>query len=211
MKKLLIIAIAIAACSFSCTNKKTENTQTATTVDNLKTAIAGETNASAKYALFAEAALQQGQNGIAAMFLAAAAAENIHIQNHTLVLNDLGENFEITAADIQISDNLVENIQSAIDGETFEYTTMYPPMIEQSNKENIPDAVRTFTFAKKAEEVHAQLYTEALEWLKTGREDQIALIWYVCPTCGNLFNTLDGYEICAICGVNKNLFTSFEK
>ena len=209
MKKLFIISIAIVVCFFACNNKKTEN-QPVTTVDNLKTAITGETNASAKYALLSEEALNQGFNGIAAMFAAASAAEAIHVKSHTQVLNDLGETIEVIA-EPQISENMEENILGAIEGETYEFTEMYPPMVTLANNDGNTAALISFTYAQKAEEVHAKLYSEALELLKAGKAGEIAKIWYVCPLCGNLFNTLDGNETCAICGVGKEAYTPFEK
>ena len=210
MKNFTLILIA-AACFFACTPKKTDSTKVdATTIENLKTAITGESNASAKYALISDMALNLEQNGIAAMFAAASFAENIHVQNHTAVLNELGETIEVIA-EPEISDCLVENIQHAIDGEIYEFTEMYPPMIDQAQKETLMDAVKTFTYAKKAEETHARLYAETLELLKADKSDEIAKVWYVCPDCGNLFSMLDGYEICAICGVNKVDFIPFEK
>jgi rubrerythrin len=127
-----------------------------------------------------------------------------------LVLTDLGETIDVTA-EPQIGEYLEELLQAAIDGETYEFTEMYPPMIELATKDNLTDAIRTFTYAKKAEERHANLYTETLELLKAGKGDEIAKIWYVCPICGNLFNTLEGYEMCAICGAKKDTFTPFEK
>jgi rubrerythrin len=211
MKKttLFFIAIVAIACFFACTHKKVEVTTDVTTIDNLITAITGETGASAKYALISQEALLQGQNGIAAMFDAASAAEKIHVENHTAVLTELGETIDVIP-EPQISEDLEENIQHAIDGETFEYTEMYPPMIEKANKEDNTDALRTFTYAKKAEENHAKLYAETLELLKTGKSNEIAKIWYVCPICGNLFNTLSGYELCTICGAGKITFLHFE-
>ena len=207
MKKL-IFAIAALVCLSACTNKQPE-AAVASTIDNLKTAITGETNASHKYTKISEQALEQEQNAIAAMFAAASFAENIHVVNHTVVLNELGEGIEVIT-DIEISENLEENMQSAIDGETYEFTEMYPPMIQQTDKEKLEDAKRSFTYAKKAEESHAILYAETLELLKAGRSNEIAAIWYVCPLCGKLFNTLNGYEICAICGVGKHTFIAFE-
>jgi rubrerythrin len=211
MKKLLsLVAVATVACFFACTSKTVDTSSDVTTVDNLKTAITGETNASAKYALISEEALNQGLNGVAAMFAAASEAEAIHVRNHTLVLSDLGETIEVEA-NPQIGDDLEVLIQDAIDGETEEFTEMYPPMIERADKDNNLDAVRTFTYAKKAEERHAQLYTETLELLKTGKAGEISKTWYVCPPCGNLFNSLDGFEICAICGAHKSMFILFDK
>jgi rubrerythrin len=208
MKKITLLFIAIA-CFFACTNKKVEITPDVTTIDNLKTAITGETGASAKYALISEEALVQKLNGVAAMFAAASAAEAIHVQNHTAILYELGADIEVFP-DVQIGEDMEENLQHAIEGETFEFTEMYPPMITQANTEGLTDAVRSFTYAKKAEENHAKLYTETLELLKAGKSDEIAKIWYVCPPCGNLFNTLEGFEMCAICGAGKNSFLHFE-
>ncbi|MCL2290910.1 MAG: rubrerythrin [Bacteroidetes bacterium] len=212
MKKLTLIfaAIIASACFFACTNQPTTSTTDATTIDNLKTAIVGETNASAKYALVSEQALNQGEHGIAAMFAAASAAEAIHAQSHMLVLNDLGEGIEVIP-DPQISESLEENIRSAIAGEIYEDTEMYPPMVEQARKEDLFDAIRTFTYAKKAEERHAKLYTETLDLFLAGKSDEISRTWHVCPPCGNLFNTLEGFEICAICGAGKNIFLHFER
>jgi len=209
MKKIVILFTAIA-CLVACTNKPAEGTVEVSTIDNLKTAITGETNASAKYALLSEEAFKQGQLGIAAMFEAASVAENIHVQSHTAVLNEMGEGIDVVI-DVQISEDMEENIQYAIEGETYEFTEMYPPMIEQANKENLTDALRTFTYAKKAEENHAKLYEEALELLKAGKSEEIAKIWYVCPLCGNLYNTIEGFELCAICGAGKTTFLHFEK
>ena len=210
MKNFTLIFIA-AACFFACTPKKADSTKVdATTIENLKIAITGESNASAKYALISDMALNLEQNGISAMFAAASFAENIHVQNHTTVLNELGKTIEVIA-EPEISDCLFENIQHAIDGEVYEFTEMYPPMIEQAQKETLMDAVKAFTYAKKAEETHARLYAETLELLKADKSDEITKVWYVCPDCGNLFNTLEGYELCAICGVKKDSFVAFEK
>jgi len=210
MKKLTLILVALA-CLLACTPKKTVSTQTdATTVENLITAITGETNASAKYALISAEAFMQGEIGVAVMFAAASYAEAIHVENHTAVLEELGETIEVDA-EPQIGEDLEENIQGAIDGETEEFTEMYPPMIEQAKKESLMGAVKTFTYAKKAEERHAILYSETLELLKAGKGGEIATVWYICPDCGNLFNTLEGYEMCAICGVNKAGFIPFGK
>jgi rubrerythrin len=210
MKKNILIIVAIA-CFFSCTHKKTENIRiNANTIDNLKTAIISETNASAVYTLISEKALNEGQNSIAAMFAAAAFAKVIHIKNHVLILKELGETI-VAIPEPQIHEHLEENIQSAIDGETYKYIEMYPIMLEQANKENLAHAVKTFIYTKTSEEIHAKLFTEVLYLFKINKKNEIAKIWYACPVCGSLFNTLNENEICSICGINSNSFKSFEK
>ncbi len=85
---------------------------------------------------------------------------------------------------------------AADNGETYEFTTMYPPMIEQAVADG-HKAKRMFDYASKAEAVHAELYKMALEAVREGRdlpEDKI----YLCPVCGHIeFGTPP--ETCPIC------------
>ena len=58
--------------------------------------------------------------------------------------------------------NTADNLQAAIDGETYEYTEMYPPMLKQAEADG-HKATRMFGFAVKAEAVHANLYLQLPE------------------------------------------------
>ena len=119
-----------------------------TTTENLAEAFAGESQAHQKYRAFAIRAEQEGLPNIARLFRTAAEAERIHADGHLKNLAGVG--------------TTPENLRAAIDGETYEFTTMYPPMLEQAKAEN--HRARTmFGFAMKAEAVHAQLYKAALE------------------------------------------------
>jgi len=89
-----------------------------------------------------------------------------------------------------------ENLATAIAGETYEYTTMYPPMLKQAEAEG-HKAKRMFDYAPKAEAVHAQLYQLALEAVRKGQDLPEAKI-YLCPVCGHIeFGTPP--ESCPIC------------
>jgi len=63
-----------------------------------------------------------------------------------------------------------DNLKDAIAGETYEYTEMYPEFLKDAEAEGNKAAVGTFTFAKKAEEVHAKLYKEVLDNLDETEE-----------------------------------------
>ena len=89
-----------------------------TTEENLKEAFAGESQANRKYLAFAKKAEKEGFSNVAKLFRTAAEAETVHAMAH---LNALGS-VKSTA----------ENLQAAIDGETYESTEMYPPMAEQA-------------------------------------------------------------------------------
>ena len=141
-----------------------------TTADNLATAFAGESQANRKYLAFAQKADKDGFPSIARLFRAAAEAETIHALAH---FNNMGG----------VSSTL-ENLKAAVAGETYEYTKMYPPMLEQAIAEGHRAKIM-FGFALKAEEVHAQLYAAALQAIESGKDLEGAEI-YLCPVCGNL-------------------------
>lgn len=152
------------------------------TMDNLKTAFAGESQANQKYLAFAKKAEQEGFANIARLFRAAAAAESIHAEGHLRAMDGIG--------------STVENLQAAVGGETYEFTEMYPPMIEQAEAE-AHKAKRMFSYASAAEAVHAKLYQMALEAARQGKDLEVE--FYLCPVCGYIEIGKPG-ERCPICG-----------
>ena len=97
-----------------------------------------------------------------------------------------------------------ENLQSAIDGETYEFTTMYPPMVEKANADG-HKAKTMFKFAVDAEAVHADIYAKALEAVKKG-VDMDVKEFYLCPVCGYI-ELGKAPEKCPVCGAKQAVFT----
>jgi rubrerythrin len=159
------------------------------TNENLKEAFAGESQANQKYRAFAKRAEQDGLPNIARLFRTAAEAERIHAEGHLKSLDGVK--------------STKENLQEAIDGETYEFTTMYPPMLEQA----IADGHRAkvmFGYAVKAEAVHAALYQLALAAVSEGK-DLTETSFYLCPICGHIeFGTPPAN--CPICGAKAERF-----
>jgi len=58
-----------------------------------------------------------------------------------------------------------ENLKVAIEGETYEYTEMYPKFAEEARREGREDVARTFEAFAKAERAHAERFKAALEKL----------------------------------------------
>ncbi|MDD1730447.1 MAG: rubrerythrin family protein, partial [Methanospirillum sp.] len=88
---------------------------------------------------------------------------------------------------------------SSVAGEKEEFTAMYPGFIKESEAEKNTEATRSFTFAMKAEQVHAGLYEKALDAVKSGKDLEAEKI-FLCPVCGNLaIDKAPG--TCPICGV----------
>jgi rubrerythrin len=161
------------------------------TIKNLKDAFAGESQANQKYRAFAKKAERDGFANIARLFQAAAEAERIHAEGHLKALEGVG--------------STAENLQGAIDGETYEYTEMYPPMFDQAQAD-AHKAKRMFEYAMKAEEVHAKLYKLALEAVQQGKD--LDVDFYLCPVCGNI-EFGKPTEDCPICGTKAEKFIPF--
>ncbi len=161
----------------------------ATTEQNLKEAFAGESQANRKYLAFAKQAEQDGLPNIARLFRTAAEAETIHAHAHLAAMGGIK--------------STVENLQAAVEGETYEYTRMYPPMLQQAEADN-HRARRMFAFAVKAEAVHARLYKMALEAAQQGK-DLAETTFYLCPVCGHIEPGRPP-ESCPICGARKDRF-----
>jgi rubrerythrin len=142
----------------------------ANTEQNLKDAFAGESQANRKYLAFAKKAEADGFPNVAKLFRTTAEAETIHAHGHLEALNGIG--------------STAENLQGAIDGETYEFTKMYPPMLTQATADK-HKAKRMFGYAVRAEEVHAKLYAMALEAVKAGK-DLTETKFYLCPVCGHI-------------------------
>lgn len=175
------------------------------TIENLKTAIQGESKACAKYAAYASKAAQEGYPLIQKMFEAASKAERIHAMNHTKVLVKMGGEPLCYEFDIQVSDTAT-NLRDAIAGETYEFTDMYPPMIATAKEEGAADAVRSFSWANEAEKEHAALYSVALEQLEAGGKFNLPAEYYICPLCGDTFAAEKAPEKCPLCNVPKSKY-----
>ena len=177
----------------------------AKTIENLKAGIKGETTASAKYAAFAQKATEEGNANIAKLFLAASKAESIHAANHRKVLEDLGEKMEDFTPEFEVK-TTAENLQAAIEGETYESTTMYPQFLVDAKAEKVEKATKSFTWAFDTEKKHQQFYTKALEALNAKTQNTMPMEYAVCPVCGNTYDKATVEEKCAFCQTGKDKF-----
>ena len=153
----------------------------ATTLQNLQTAFNGESNAHARYLAFAKQADQEGYAQAAALFRAAARAEEVHANNHAVVIKKMGATPE-AKIETPVVKSTTENLQVAIKGETYEKDVMYPEFLKQARKERNTDAIQTFNYAKTAEIEHAKLYTAAAADPEKMKAKGAS--YQVCPVCG---------------------------
>lgn len=174
------------------------------TLENLLAAFNGESNASAKYAVYSEKAKADGYEAVASLFAAASAAEKLHAARHAKVIASLGGEAKAEIG-TYAGKSLAEMLNDAIAGETEEFTSMYPGFIAEAKASGNDAAVASFEGAMEAEKVHAKLYAEALE----NPEGWKAKIdFFVCPVCG-WTEAKAAPARCPICGVPAAKFMIF--
>jgi rubrerythrin len=164
------------------------------TKENAMEAFAGESQANRKYAAFADKAKDEGFTNVAKLFTAASEAEAIHAKRLLKVLGSIGKT--------------EENLKASVAGETHEFTEMYPAFVKLGEAEKQSDAVIAFTYAMKAEEVHANHYQEALKAISAGKDLSGQKV-ILCPICGNIFRG-EPPERCPICSAFKKVFREIE-
>ncbi|MBD3246865.1 MAG: rubrerythrin family protein [Candidatus Omnitrophica bacterium] len=163
------------------------------TKQNLETAFAGESQAHMKYRIFADMAQREGKKNIARLFAAVSYAEQVHAQNHLRALGKLGKTGE--------------NLQSALAGETFEISEMYPVYHAVAEMQGEKEAQKAAHYALEAEKIHAAMYKSAGEAAAAGKDIELQEVG-ICPVCGY---TVEGEvpEFCPVCGAKGTTFKTF--
>ena len=154
---------------------------------NLKDAFAGESQANRKYLAFAKQADKEGYSQVAKLFRAAAEAETVHAHTHLRTFGGIN--------------STADNLQEAINGETFEFTSMYPEMIKTAEAENEKKALRSFSWANEVEKIHAGLYQKALDNI----DNSVEADYYVCDVCGYTCEN-EAPDVCPVCKSQKKAF-----
>jgi rubrerythrin len=160
----------------------------AKTIANLQEAFNGESNATARYAAFSKKAAEEGHKEIALLFKAASLAEKIHAGNHKAVLEEMGVAVTPATIDVKVL-STKENLEAAIKGETYEATTMYPNFIKDADASRNQLALISLNYAYKTEKKHKAFYEQALAALLSNKDNTLASTYFVCPTCGNTYET----------------------
>ena len=161
------------------------------TTKNLIKAFAGESQANRRYTAFAKKAEEEGYKQVAKLFRAAAEAETVHALNHLKELKEVK--------------STKENLESAINGESYEFKKMYPKMIKDAKSENQNNALRSFNYANEVEKIHAELFRKAAQNL--GKNPDVE--YHVCQICGNTVEN-EPPDKCPICGASKKMFKKID-
>jgi rubrerythrin len=130
------------------------------THDNLKEAFAGESQANRRYLYFAQKADVEGYPDVAALFRSVAEGETGHAFGHFDFLAEIGD----PATGVAVGATS-DNLKSAIEGEVYEYTEMYPGFSKTAREEGLDQVAEWFETLARAEKSHAGRFTQGLETL----------------------------------------------
>jgi rubrerythrin len=136
---------------------------------NLKEAFAGESQANRRYLYFARVADIEGYPDIAGLFKDTADAETGHAFGHLDFLKEVGD----PATGVPFG-KTETNLKSAVEGETYEYTQMYPGMAKTAREEGLTELAEWFETLAKAEKSHAGRFGKGLKQV-AGKEPAEAI------------------------------------
>jgi rubrerythrin len=163
------------------------------TIENLKAAFAGESQARNKYTFFAKVAKKEGYHYIAKIFEETAFNEMRHANDHFKLLNGIGD----TAA----------NLKEAADGEDYETVAMYPTFAKEAEEEGNMEAAMLFMQIGKIEAHHRERYLRLLEMVKNGtvytRKEPIK---WKCALCGYTHTGTEPPAKCPSCKHPKEYY-----
>ena len=163
------------------------------TEENLKKAFAGESQARNKYDYFAKVARKEGFHYIAKIFEETALNEAQHAKDEFKLLKGIR--------------STAENLKTAIDGEHYENTEMYPQMQKDAEEEGNQEAAKLFKEISEVEKSHEARYKKLLEMVEKGtvwkREKPIR---WKCSKCGYVYEGTEPPEICPSCKHPKEYY-----
>ena len=162
---------------------------------NLMKSFAGESQARNKYEYFAKVAQKEGYRDIAEHFQRAADNEKVHAKLELSLNNRMINNSEDSFG------NTAQNLQYAIDGESYENTTMYPDFAQVAKDEGHKEAAKLFTGIGKIEVEHENMFKMLLERLESEAEfisDNEEEAW-ICEVCGHVHYGKKALKVCPVC------------
>jgi len=191
----LIVLLSMGLTSCKEKNEKSELSEAKDqTEKNLESSLAGEGEANRKYTAYAKIADDEGLPSVARLWRAAAAAEAVHAKNYLKILGMLND----TEA----------NLRSAVSGEQYEFSTMYPEYIKAAKEAGNAAAATNMNYAFQVEQLHFKMFEDYLSLLEEGKTPELVAYW-VCGVCGNTVQK-DPPKVCPICGSPQKEFSEIK-
>ncbi|WP_298527863.1 rubrerythrin [uncultured Ruminococcus sp.] len=163
------------------------------TEKNLMAAFSGESEARNKYTYFASKAKKEGFEQISALFLKTAENEKEHAKMWFKELNGIG--------------STAENLESAADGENYEWTDMYERFAKTAEEEGFPELAAKFRMVGEIEKHHEERYRALLknvQMQEVFKKSEVK-VWE-CRNCGHIVVGMEAPEVCPVCAHPQSYF-----
>lgn len=156
------------------------------TLENLKTAFAGESMARVKYGYYASQAKKEGFEQISAFFSETSDNEKEHAKLWFKLMHGVG--------------STAENLEDAANGENYEWTDMYANMAKTAREEGFPEIAAQMEGVAKVEKEHEERYRKLKKNIEDGKvfakDEEVE---WVCANCGYTYKGTKAYEKCPVC------------
>ncbi len=184
------------------------------TIKNLTKAFIGESQARNRYTFYSKIARKEGFEQIAEVFLITAENEKEHASWLFRLINELkkksDEKLDKIKVEVSVSTMLgttAENLRTAIAGENYEHTKMYPEFADVAEKEGFPEIAKRLRAIAKAEEHHEERFKKLLKEVEAGtlfkKEKEV---WWVCRECGYTHFGKEPPQECPSCSHPKSFY-----
>ncbi len=181
------------------------------TLECLATAFAGESMARNRYTFYAKVAKEEGYVFVSKLFLETAENEKEHAETLMEMMQKFEGNVVKIEAELPVKlGNTVENLKTAIEGENYEHTKMYPEFAKIAEEEGYSEIAERLRAIAKAEVHHEERYKKVLEAIEKGffkRDEEVA---WVCLECGYVHYGKEPPEKCPSCGHPKAYYVAMD-
>ncbi|MBE0466156.1 MAG: rubrerythrin family protein [Candidatus Desulforudis sp.] len=160
---------------------------------NLKAAFAGESQARNKYTYFAAVAKKEGFEQVSGVFMETAEHEKAHAKTLIKLLRGIQDTSK--------------NLETAIEGENYEWTSMYREFAQVAREEGFPEIAAVLESIGRAEEFHERRFKALLQNIRNGKvfaKDE-SLKWK-CRNCGYIHEGIEAPEKCPACAHPRGYF-----
>jgi len=171
------------------------------TAKNLLKAFAGESQARNRYTFAASIARKEGLEHVAAIFMETAENEKEHAKLFFKHLTPLAPGMiEITASYPAVAGDTAAQLKAAFEGESEEWTTLYPEFAKIAREEGFNDIARTFDLVSKVEKEHEARFRRLHDHVVNGTVFKRGeKIYWRCRNCGHIHEGLAAPGMCPVC------------
>jgi rubrerythrin len=180
------------------------------TEKNLLLAYTGESNNRNLYTFFAYRAKEEGYEQIAAIFLETANHEHEHARQELNFTGTSDIELPTMIYPVKGVGNTPSNLQTAVDGEHYEQTIMYPDFAKTADEEGFPEIAQMFRHIATVEAQHEKRYRALLNNVKEGKVFRKDMnVKWKCRGCGYVKEDEEAPDTCPICGYGRAYFEVF--